>query len=82
MPDQIKKDIPSASFVYRLVRRILRAVLYIFFQEIEVVGKENVPTKGPVIFVGRENEIHQFYQIKYINLNIQKEITQINSWME
>jgi len=29
-----------------------RQVLHIFFSDIEVIGKENIPLKGPVIFVG------------------------------
>lgn len=50
---RINEEIPEVSFVYKLVRWIFSAVLSIFFQEIDIVGKENVPTSGPVIFVGK-----------------------------
>lgn len=52
---RISEEIPEVSFVYRLVRWIFSTVLAIFFQEIDVVGKENVPRSGPVIFVGKCN---------------------------
>ena len=46
------EDVPTVSTTYRVVRWIMGTVLAVFFQEIDVVGKENVPSSGPVIFVG------------------------------
>ena len=37
---------------YRLLVWFLRALLAVFFRQIEVVGLEHVPGSGPVIFVG------------------------------
>ena len=47
-----QRKIPKPSLIYYIVRWILGKVLNVFFQEIEVVGKENIPKEGPVIFVG------------------------------
>lgn len=38
--------------VYRLMQRFLRLVVSVFFRNIEIIGKENIPTSGGVIFVG------------------------------
>jgi 1-acyl-sn-glycerol-3-phosphate acyltransferase len=38
--------------LYRLLRGLLRAALGVFFRRMEVVGRENVPAEGPVIFCG------------------------------
>jgi len=40
------------SIVYYGARVFLHSVLSIFFRSIEVVGTENIPVKGPVIFTG------------------------------
>ncbi|MEM9557271.1 MAG: lysophospholipid acyltransferase family protein [Acidobacteriota bacterium] len=42
----------SADAEPRFVDRLARFVLDIFFRRIEVVGVENVPTAGPLVFVG------------------------------
>lgn len=39
-------------FLYYLMRSFLRLVVSVFFRKIEVVGLENVPDKGAVIFAG------------------------------
>ena len=49
---------PRPSPVYYVVRWILGRVVNIFFREIEVIGRENVPADGPIIFVG--NHPNQF----------------------
>eukprot|EP01095_Lingulamoeba_sp_RSL-Kostka_P007434 TRINITY_DN2370_c0_g1_i1.p1 TRINITY_DN2370_c0_g1~~TRINITY_DN2370_c0_g1_i1.p1 ORF type:complete len:501 (-),score=173.97 TRINITY_DN2370_c0_g1_i1:590-2092(-) len=56
-----EKDIEIShkpNVVYYSVKFILGIVLDIFFREIEVVGKENIPNDGAVIFVG--NHPNQF----------------------
>ncbi len=40
------------AIVYTLLTAFLRLVTRIFFRTIEVVGREHVPTTGPLIFVG------------------------------
>eukprot|EP00008_Paramoeba_atlantica_P012827 CAMPEP_0201493506 /NCGR_PEP_ID=MMETSP0151_2-20130828/39059_1 /ASSEMBLY_ACC=CAM_ASM_000257 /TAXON_ID=200890 /ORGANISM="Paramoeba atlantica, Strain 621/1 / CCAP 1560/9" /LENGTH=587 /DNA_ID=CAMNT_0047880977 /DNA_START=67 /DNA_END=1830 /DNA_ORIENTATION=+ len=46
------------DFVYGLMKWLCRVVLGIFFQEVEIVGAENIPKDGPVIFTG--NHQNQF----------------------
>jgi len=45
------QEVPVATWTYRLVRWIFGTVLAIFFQEIDVVGKENVPASGLFLLV-------------------------------
>lgn len=47
-----------ADVVYRSVRVFLHSILSISFKSIEIVGLDNVPTEGPVIFTG--NHANQF----------------------
>lgn len=44
--------------VYNAVRLFFRIVTLIFFREIDVVGRQHIPKKGPIIFVG--NHQNQF----------------------
>ena len=37
--------------LYTLLKRIVRMSLHLYFRRIDVIGAENVPEKGPVIFV-------------------------------
>eukprot|EP00128_Syssomonas_multiformis_P003960 Colp12_sorted_trinity150504_noHs@29214 len=46
------------GLIYYFMRGFLRMVLNIFFRHIEVTGLDNVPMRGPVIFVG--NHQNQF----------------------
>lgn len=44
---------------YRLLRAFLRLLTRVFYRQIEVVGLENVPPDGPVIFAGNHpNSLH------------------------
>ncbi|CAK4919313.1 unnamed protein product [Aphanomyces euteiches] len=47
-----------SDVMYFCVRIFLNSVLSIFFKSIEIVGKDNVPMDGPVIFTG--NHMNQF----------------------
>ena len=38
--------------LYRLVALFLQLVARVFFRQIEIAGRENIPVTGPVIFVG------------------------------
>ena len=38
--------------IYRWLRAFLRLVIGVFFRQVEVVGLEHVPERGPVIFAG------------------------------
>ena len=42
----------SKMDLYYLWRAFFYLVLRVFFSEIEVIGGENIPKDGPVIFVG------------------------------
>ena len=37
-----------------IVKLIVKLVAKIFFSNVVVIGKQNVPKKGPIIFVGLE----------------------------
>ena len=39
-------------WAYRLLRAFLRIAVRVFYRQVEVVGLENVPVEGPVIFAG------------------------------
>ncbi|KAF0689104.1 Aste57867_19376 [Aphanomyces stellatus] len=47
-----------SDVIYFCVRIFLNSVLSIFFKSIEIVGKDNIPLEGPVIFTG--NHTNQF----------------------
>jgi glycerol-3-phosphate O-acyltransferase / dihydroxyacetone phosphate acyltransferase len=47
-----------ATVFFYSMRVFLHSILSIFFRSIEVVGTENIPVKGPVIFTG--NHSNQF----------------------
>ncbi|RHY31033.1 hypothetical protein DYB32_003820 [Aphanomyces invadans] len=47
-----------SDVIYFCVRIFLNSVLSIFFKSIEIVGKDNIPRDGPVIFTG--NHTNQF----------------------
>lgn len=46
------------DLIYFSTKIFFKSILSIFFSSIEVVGKENIPTHGPVIFTG--NHMNQF----------------------
>jgi 1-acyl-sn-glycerol-3-phosphate acyltransferase len=41
--------VPSATIGYRLVRGVVRLLLWLFYRRIDVIGREHVPRDGPVI---------------------------------
>lgn len=46
-------------WAYRLMRAFLRLLAGVFYRQVEVVGLENVPASGPVIFAGNHpNSLH------------------------
>ncbi|MFO0727151.1 MAG: lysophospholipid acyltransferase family protein [Myxococcota bacterium] len=50
---------PVARFMYGALARFLRLVVGVFYRQIDVVGLENVPNEGPVIFAGNHpNSLH------------------------
>jgi glycerol-3-phosphate O-acyltransferase/dihydroxyacetone phosphate acyltransferase len=45
--------------LYRLLRAFLRLLSTVFYRQIEVVGREHIPERGPVIFAGNHpNSLH------------------------
>jgi len=46
------------EIIYFSIRIFFSSILSIFFSSIEIVGRENVPKQGPIIFVG--NHANQF----------------------
>lgn len=50
---------PLARFMYGTLAAFLRLVVRVFYRQIDVVGRENVPDRGPVIFAGNHpNSLH------------------------
>ena len=49
--DPVGKEHPYVNRIYRWVRRISRALVGIWFREINVVDDENIPPQGGVIFI-------------------------------
>jgi len=49
--DPTGKGHPKINRIYRLVRRISRALVSIWFREINIVDDENIPPEGGVIFI-------------------------------
>lgn len=47
-----------ADVVYRSTRVFLHSILSISFKSIEIVGLDNIPREGPIIFTG--NHANQF----------------------
>ena len=37
--------------IYSFLKRIIKITLFVFFKKIVVNGKDNIPTKGPLIIV-------------------------------
>lgn len=52
-----EKPFPTFSF-YNMVKSFMKFSMHQFFKEIIIIGKENVPKRGPVIFCG--NHTNQF----------------------
>ncbi len=48
----------SQEFLYDGVRVFFRSILSIFFRQVDIVGIDNIPTHGPIIFSG--NHSNQF----------------------
>ncbi len=46
------------DLIYYFTKIFLTSILSIFFSSIEVVGRENIPNYGPIIFTG--NHMNQF----------------------
>lgn len=47
-----------ADVIYRCTRVFLHSILSISFKSIEIVGLDNIPREGPIIFTG--NHANQF----------------------
>ena len=56
------------TFRDRFVRGLARTVLRIFFRRVEIVGEENVPERGPLLFVGNHPNslIDPFLAVAYL----------------
>jgi len=37
--------------IYNLIKYLLKVTIYSYFRRVSIVGQENIPTEGPVIFV-------------------------------
>lgn len=58
-PGEIAYEKPSAFFsFFNMIRMLMHFCMHTIFRDITVLGEENVPEKGPVIFFG--NHSNQF----------------------
>ena len=58
-PEEVAKESKVSMFsLYNLTRQFCSFVSHIYFREISVLGTENIPETGPVIFCG--NHSNQF----------------------
>jgi glycerol-3-phosphate O-acyltransferase/dihydroxyacetone phosphate acyltransferase len=58
----------ASNVVYYSLRVFLHSVSSIFFRSIEVVGAENIPSKGPIIFTGRYQDSHLLLRAKTVSI--------------
>ena len=61
-----------ASIGYSFIYNLFRMVVNVFFKDIQVVGTENIPKDGPVVFVGNHN--NQFVVSRLFFLFFSKEL--------
>jgi glycerol-3-phosphate O-acyltransferase/dihydroxyacetone phosphate acyltransferase len=57
----------ATDVLYFCIKIFLNSVLSIFFKSIEIVGKDNIPMDGPVIFTG--NHANQFVDGMIVMMN-------------
>nr|CCA23410.1 glycerol3phosphate Oacyltransferase putative [Albugo laibachii Nc14] len=58
--------------IYRCVRVYFHSVLSIFFKSIDVIGADNIPLEGPVIFTG--NHANQFVDALMVMMNSKRKV--------
>ncbi|OQR81084.1 glycerol-3-phosphate O-acyltransferase [Achlya hypogyna] len=61
-----------SDVLYFCIRIFLNSVLSIFFKSIEIVGKDNIPMDGPVIFTG--NHANQFVDGMIVMMNCYRKV--------
>lgn len=64
----------AADVIYRSARVFLHSVLSISFKSVEIVGLDNVPTEGPVIFTG--NHANQFVDGLVVMMTSPRKVSQ------
>jgi 1-acyl-sn-glycerol-3-phosphate acyltransferase len=61
------------GLIYRFIRLLVTAAVKIFFSEVQVLGLENLPQKGPIIVVG--NHKNQFVDPMIVVTNLARPIS-------
>lgn len=62
----------ASDLIYFMVKTFFHSVLSIFFSSMEVLGKQNIPEHGPVIFTG--NHMNQFIDGAVITVTVPRRI--------
>lgn len=61
------------AVAYYATRAFLQAIQTVFFNSVDVIGLQNVPLEGPVIFVG--NHCNQFADGIMLVMNARRKVT-------
>lgn len=61
------------GFIYWVFKQFSSAILSLYFRKIHVVGRDNVPESGPIIFCG--NHANQFVDPLLIGVNVDQELS-------
>jgi 1-acyl-sn-glycerol-3-phosphate acyltransferase len=51
LKDPIGDNHPKVGFIYRLTRRFTRALVSVWFREIDLIDSDNLPTEGGLLFI-------------------------------
>jgi len=62
----------ASSIIYYATKIFFVSIISIFFREIDVIGRENVPRRGPIIFTG--NHANQFVDALMVLCNSQHKV--------
>ena len=51
LKDPVGDSHPKVGFIYRLTRRFTRALVSVWFREIDLIDSDNLPTEGGLLFI-------------------------------
>ena len=51
LKDPVGDNHPKVGFIYRLTRRFTRALVSVWFREIDLIDSDNLPSEGGLLFI-------------------------------